>query len=190
MSRLLAGLVGGLVLSACAGTGPAPSPSVPSGSGPERDASSSGGLLSGILGSKAKPGQIGQCYSKNAPDAVIVYPGGWSRRVSRAETEDELLGGGGQSVATSGAVEPARAIRLTYPAAALSPPIEGICEVKFDLSRQGEPSRIVAACSDPLFAEEAERVVAENKFKPLRVNDSLARGINVVYPMKFCLAEE
>jgi len=40
-------------------------------------------------GTQANGFQIAQCFSAGAPQVGINYPTGWSRRVSRAETEDK-----------------------------------------------------------------------------------------------------
>ncbi len=134
--------------------------------------------------------QIAQCRSAGAREAQIVYPAGWNRRVAAAEVEDELLGGGPSSrVATSATPEPVGSLIPSYPKAALSPPTEAICEVKFDLSRRGVASNAIAACSSPLFLAEAVRAVEGAKFEPFRVNGQIASGINQVYPMKFCLRD-
>lgn len=193
--RLLCGALALVSLSACAilpgqnapSRGPAPSAPADPGAAD----SNSGGLLSGILGGRAEPGQIGQCYSKNAEDAAIAYPAGWSRRVSRAETEDELLGGGSETLSAENAyAQPVKgAVSYTYPQAALSPPIEGVCEIKFNLSRLGAPSNIVSACSSELFIDAATKAVSETKFTPVRVNGSAANAVNMTYNMKFCLAD-
>lgn len=169
-----------LALSACA----------TSGAGGASDRGGVFGTIGNVLGGSAIEGQISQCSSKGGTEAVIDYPDGWTRRVSRAETEDELLGGAGQSVASNGELEIESGLAFTYPAAALSLPLEGICEIKLDVSRRGEPSNVAAACSDPLFVAEAERAVAKARFKPVRVNGTVARGINATYPMLFCLSDE
>lgn len=132
--------------------------------------------------------QIAQCGTSGAREAVISYPSGWDARVSRAETEDELLGGA-QSVDTDGRVEPVNGVSFAYPPAALSNRIEAVCAVKFNLSRRGVPSQVLSACSDPLFVEEARRAVSAARFKPVRINGDLARGINVVHRMTFCLGD-
>jgi len=120
----------------------------------------------------------------------INYPPGWSRRVSRAETEDELLGGGSETLSAQNAfAQPVDAVSFTYPQGALNPPTEGICEIKFDLSRRGEPSNIVSACSSDLFLEAASEAVAATRFKPVRINGSAAKAVNMTYNMKFCLAD-
>lgn len=172
-----------LALSACASSGA-------SGVGGSSDRGGFLGSVGDVFGGDTIDGQITQCYSKGGAEAVIEYPDGWSRRVSRAETEDELLGGAGQTVASNGELEIESGVAFTYPAAALSPPIEGICEIKLNVSRRGEPSNVAAACSDMLFVAEAERAVSNAKFKPMRVNGTVARGINATYPMKFCLSDE
>ena len=139
---------------------------------------------------KAAGFQIEQCYSAGAPKVGINYPPGWSRRVSRAETEDELLGGGSETLSAQNAfAQPVGAVSFSYPQGALNPPTEGICEIKFDLSRRGEPSNIVSACSSDLFLEAASEAVAEAKFKPVRINGSAAKAVNMTYNMKFCLAD-
>lgn len=173
---------GVLVMSACATSG-AP------GTGGSSDRGGFLGSVGNVFGGNQIDGQITQCYSEGGTEAVIDYPDGWSRRVSRAETEDELLGGAGQTVASSGELEIETGVAFTYPAAALSPPIEGICEIKLNVSRRGEPSNVAAACSDPLFVAEAERAVSNARFKPMRVNGTVVRGINATYPMKFCLGD-
>jgi len=162
------------------------------------DGSSSRGEDTGVLRSitrtvtgadGARPGEIRECGTLSAPTASISYPPGWSSRVSQAETEDELLGGGAR-VETEERIKAVELPSILYPQAALSPPVEGRCEVKFDLSTQGEPSNILAACSDSLFVEEMTRIVSNATFEPLRVNGRLAKGVNVVYPYSFCLSDE
>ena len=134
--------------------------------------------------------QIAQCRSAGAREARIVYPAGWDRRVSAAEVEDELLGGGPASrVATSAAPVPVAAPTPNYPRAALSPPTEAICEVKFDLSRRGVVSNAIAACSSPLFLAEAVRATEATRFEPFKVNGQIASGINLLYPLQFCLRD-
>lgn len=140
---------------------------------------------------KASGFQIQQCYSVGAPRVGISYPPGWSRRVSRAETEDELLGGTNKALseATAFAKPVGGTVPFVYPQAALSPPVEGICEVKFDLSRNGKPSNIVSACSSKVFVEAATEAVAASRFHPVRLNGSAAKAVNMTYDMKFCLAD-
>lgn len=173
-------------LSACSTTGSV-------GSDGRKASGERGGILGSIgnvLGGDTIKGQITQCFSEGGTDAVIAYPSGWSRRVSRAETEDELLGGAGESVATSGDIEPQGAVDFVYPHDALTLQQEGICEIKLNVSRRGAPSNVLAACSDPMFTSEAERAVSAASFKPVRVNGAIARGVNATYEMKFCLADE
>ena len=134
--------------------------------------------------------QIAQCRSAGAQEAQILYPSGWSQRVSAAEVEDELLGGGSANrVATSSKPQPVGQLIPDYPRAALSPPTEAVCEVKFDLSRRGEASNAISACSNPLFLAEAVRAVEAAQFEPFRVNGQVATGINLVYSMTFCLRD-
>ena len=134
--------------------------------------------------------QISQCFSPGAPTVGINYPDGWSRRVSRAETEDELLGGSSTNLSETGAyAQPVGAVDYTYPQLALNPSTEGVCEVKFNLSRTGDPSDIISACSSNLFLGAATDAVKGAKFKPVRVNGSAAKGVNLTYQMKFCLAD-
>ena len=193
--KLFCGVVALVSLSACSilpgrSSTPAPVPGSPANSGNANNGAA-GGVLSGVLGRRAEPGQIGQCFSKNARDATIAYPAGWSRRVSRAETEDELLGGGSETLSAENAfAKPASGtVSFIYPQAALNPPIEGVCEVKFDLSRRGDASNIVSACSSDLFLEAATQAVAATKFTPVRLNGSAAKAVNMTYNMKFCLAD-
>lgn len=139
---------------------------------------------------KAAGFQIAQCYSAGAPRAGISYPPGWSRRVSRAETEDELLGGGSTELSAANAyAQPKSAVSFAYPPAALNPPTEGVCEIKFDLSRRGKPSNILSACSSDLFLQAATEAVGATEFRPVQVNGSAAKAVNMTYNMKFCLAD-
>lgn len=140
---------------------------------------------------KASGFQIAQCYSSGAREVGINYPEGWARRVSRAEIEDELLGGAtSQGLAAENAfAQPDGAISFTYPQAALNPPTEGICEIKFNLSRRGRASNILSACSSPLFLEAANEAVKLTRFKPVRINGTAAKGVNLTYNMQFCLAD-
>lgn len=134
--------------------------------------------------------EIRECGTQGAPRTRIAYPTGWETRVSQAETEGELLGGPSQSVETSADVKAISRPAIQYPPAALSPPIEARCEVKLDLSTMGEASNLLAACSNPLFLDEVTRIVRETRFEPLEVNGMLARGVNLVYPFNFCLADD
>jgi len=151
----------------------------------------SGSIIRGDPRPSAGPTtQIAQCRSAGAKEARIIYPAGWERRVTAAEVEDELLGGGPASrVATSAPPEPLAQIIPSYPRTALTPPTEAICEVKFDLSRRGSVSNAVAACSSPLFLAEAVNAVEMAEFEPFRVNGQIATGINLVYPLQFCLRD-
>jgi len=188
MSKIWLSLLSGVLLSACS--------VLPDRSGPR----SPGSVISGSStrverpdrnGKKAPGFQIAQCYSAGAPKVAITYPGGWSRRVSRAETEDELLGGSSTDLSKAGAyAQPVGGrVSFVYPQAALNPPTEGVCEVKFNLSRQGEPSNVVSACSSSLFVDAATQAVSASKFEPVRINGSAAKGVNLTYEMKFCLAD-
>lgn len=139
---------------------------------------------------KAPGFQIAQCFSAGAREVGISYPDGWSSRVSRAETEDELLGGGSTALsATNAFAQPLAPVTFTYPPEALKTLTEGVCEVKFDLSRRGNPSNIVTACSSSLFVAAASDAVSAAKFEPVRVNGSAAKAVNMTYNMKFCLAD-
>ena len=179
-------MIAATFLGACSTTGSV-------GSDGRKASGERGGLLGSIgsvLGGDTIEGQITQCFSEGGTDAVIEYPSGWSRRVSRAETEDELLGGAGESVVTSGDIEPEGAVDFVFPPEALTLQQEGICEIKLNVSRRGVPSNVLAACSDPMFTREAERAVSNARFKPVRVNGAIARGVNATYEMKFCLGDE
>ncbi|MEM1088707.1 MAG: energy transducer TonB [Pseudomonadota bacterium] len=142
-----------------------------------------------VTGDSSRPGEIRECGTADAQEAEVMYPAGWASRVSQAETEDELLGGGTR-VNTQQRVRVSNLPDTMYPQAALSPPLEARCEIKFDLSTQGLPSNILAACSSPLFIDEANRIVSQATFEPLRVNDRLAKGVNVVYVHNFCLSDQ
>ncbi len=146
-------------------------------------ASTEGGALSG------RGIAIAECGTRGAPSADLIYPPGWAERVSQAETEDELLGGPGTRVNTSGTVRPLALAPVRYPASALSPPVEARCEAKFNLSTLGEASRILVACSSDMFVSEMTRLVSETRFEPLRINGDLARGVNLVFAHDFCRPE-
>ena len=185
MSKIWLTLFSGVLLCACSTL-------------PDRSRSGSGIAGSstrveqpGQNGKKTAGFQIAQCYSAGAPRVGISYPDGWSRRVSRAETEDELLGGASTNLSKAGAyAKPVGGqVSYVYPQAALNPPTEGVCEVKFNLSRRGEPSDVISACSSSLFVEAATQAVAASKFEPVRVNGSVAKGVKLTYNMKFCLAD-
>lgn len=176
-----------LFLSACSTLPERPfaGPSLPSG-----PASSTLSSVSKSNETKVVGFQIAQCYSPGAPEVGINYSEEWARRVSRAETEDELLGRSRTSLGKTGAyAEPISAVSYIFPQAALDPPTEGICEIKFDLSRTGEPSNVISACSSTLFVEAATDAVKETRFKPVMVNGSAAKGVNLTYKMKYCLAD-
>lgn len=191
-SNMVYGAVGLAAFTGCSllpGRGPAPTPVIGA------PVSTSAGTV--IERPKAAPKkavgfQIAQCYSAGAPKVGISYPEGWSRRVSRAEIEDELLGGGSSSDLSNANAfaQPVGEVAFTYPSAALNPPTEAVCEIKFNLSRRGDPSRIISACSSDLFLEAATQAVKNTKFKPVRVNGTAAKGVNLTYNMKFCLADE
>ncbi|MEM7663996.1 MAG: energy transducer TonB [Pseudomonadota bacterium] len=179
MRRAVLSLAAMSTLAACTSTG----------AGDGSDGSVFRSIAKSVTGAGSRPGEIRECGTLDASNAEISYPPGWSARVSQAETEDELLGGGAR-VETEERVKADNLPSIQYPAAALSPPREARCEVKFDLSTLGKASNILAACSNPLFADEAIRIVSEATFEPLRVNGRLAKGVNVVYPYNFCLSDE
>ncbi len=139
-------------------------------------------------GTPARSVQLNQCASERGIEGKIIYPSGWFDRVSRAEIEDELLGGS-KTKRINADAKPITAISFNHPSEALSPPIEAICEIKFDISRRGIPSHILAACSHEVFIDEAERAVLSARFHPVRVNGDIVRGINMVHAMKFCLPD-
>ena len=180
-----------LVLSACSiGSGWNPAPSAPAPVRTGNATSTTGIEPIRPATTPSAPGfQIAQCYSPGAPTVAINYPPGWARRVSRAETQDELLGGSTANLGETDAfAKPVSAVSYRYPSAALNPPVEGICELKFDLSRQGEASNIIAACSSSHFLETATEAVKATQFEPIQINGNSALGINLTYGMKFCLA--
>jgi len=181
---------GALSLAACSSFPGSGTTRVPAPGAPVATTSSTRVEPPAPIVQKAPGFQIEQCYSAGAPKVGINYPPGWSRRVSRAETEDELLGGGSETLSAENAfAQPVGAVSFSYPQGALNPPTEGICEIKFDLSRRGEPSNIVSACSSDLFLEAASEAVAGARFKPVRINGSAAKAVNMTYNMKFCLAD-
>ena len=189
MQRLLYGVAATCLLSACSllpNRAPAPSAPAPAPASTPRRIEAP----KPIAPPKAPGFQIAQCFSAGAPTVGISYPQGWDRRVSRAETQDELLGGSSKDLdQTDAFAKPAGPASFTYPNAALNPPTEGICELKFDLSRKGEASNILAACSSSLFVESATQAIKATQFEPIRLNGTPATGVNLTYNMKFCLAD-
>ena len=176
MKRVLSALAAVLLAAACSTTETT------------RENGSSERLARSIF--RGTTGEIQECGTRNAPPARLQYPVGWFDRVSAAETEGELLGGAPERVESNETLKPRSLPSISYPADALSPPVEARCEAKFDLSTLGEASNILVACSDRRFVAEMTRIISVTTFEPLRVNGQIARGVNVVYPFSFCLSDE
>lgn len=63
----------------------------------------------------------------------------------------------------------------------------GICDVRFDVGRDGVPSNITAECSDDGFAEESVRAVSTLRFKPPILSGVPQATYNVIYPLEYIM---
>ena len=137
---------------------------------------------------------IGECNHVGAPAATVSYPDGWNARLaqtSRAGSAgDELLGG--RSTPASIVDRDAQPITQpwpTYPERAVTAQREGLCYAMMDVTTDGRPENILTACSSADFNAPSYQAATQMRFEPLSTNGSLARRINVVYPLKYCLED-
>lgn len=72
-----------------------------------------------------------------------------------------------------------------YPIRALERGLEGMCEVRFDVSERGKPYNIQPVCSDAIFERSAKRAVSKTEFLPRIMRGRAIERRNVVYPLEF-----
>jgi protein TonB len=73
----------------------------------------------------------------------------------------------------------------TYPRAAITRGLEGVCEVYLSVSPKGAPFDVSADCTDRVFEQAAIKAVKKVKFAP-KIYDGLpVTVIGVVYPLEF-----
>ncbi len=95
----------------------------------------------------------------------------------------------GNPVITARDARPLSPPQPAYPRPAAERRLEGSCEVRFSVSIRGEPFDIDARCTDRVFARAAEQAVARVRFAPLVRRSVPQVQKNVVYPIRFELAE-
>jgi len=81
--------------------------------------------------------------------------------------------------------QPIRPPVPNYPQRAAERGLEGSCDVRFDVDRQGKPVNITADCTDSIFKRDAERAVSRVEFAPKIVRGQAVERKNVVYPLVF-----
>ncbi|WP_084420541.1 energy transducer TonB [Henriciella litoralis] len=148
----------------------------------------------GTTGPVVREELIAECNHVGAPTATVSYPDGWTARLaqtSRAGSAgDELLGG--RSTPASIVDRDAQPITQpwpTYPDRAVIAQREGLCYAMMDVTTDGRPENILTACSSADFNAPTYQAATQMRFEPLRTNGTLARRINVVYPMEYCLQD-
>ena len=75
----------------------------------------------------------------------------------------------------------------SYPTRMAALGIEGSCETYFDVNAEGIPEKVTAVCTDEGFRKEAERSVAEVKFRPFLIDGVPQRRVSMTYPLEFRL---
>lgn len=76
-----------------------------------------------------------------------------------------------------------------YPRRAAERGLEGSCDVRFHVSKEGEPYNIEAECTNRIFQREAERAVQKVRFAPKIIRGITYERRNVVYPIEFNLRD-
>lgn len=76
-----------------------------------------------------------------------------------------------------------------YPRRAAERGLEGSCDVRFHVSKEGEPYNIEAECTNRIFQREAERAVQKVRFAPKIIRGITYERRNVVYPIEFNLKD-
>lgn len=76
-----------------------------------------------------------------------------------------------------------------YPRRAAERGLEGTCDVRFHVSKEGEPYMIDAECTNKIFKREAERAVQKVRFAPKIIRGVTYERRNVVYPIEFNLKD-
>ncbi len=73
-----------------------------------------------------------------------------------------------------------------YPAEAAEKMLSGACDVLFDLGTDGKPKNMVAACSDPVFADSAAELKGAS-FAPGKGPDGKPAEVKgLTYPLEYC----
>ena len=76
-----------------------------------------------------------------------------------------------------------------YPRKAVERGLSGSCNVAFSIDPRGKPFHVSAACTDPVFASEAERSVSKAEFAPQLVDGQFVSVTGLEYPLDFKLAD-
>ena len=74
-----------------------------------------------------------------------------------------------------------------FPSSLAAKGVSGLCEVKFDLTVEGEILNVQAACTHKGFIPEAERAVERAALPPATVHGHAVSLQDVIYPLSFCL---
>lgn len=83
--------------------------------------------------------------------------------------------------------QPIEMPRPRYPQAMAEAGLEGLCDVRFDISLEGVPEFIEAECDEEGFVKESIRAVSEVRFKPPVIDGVPYRVYNVVYPFEYSI---
>ena len=74
-----------------------------------------------------------------------------------------------------------------YPAEAVEKMLSGACDVLFDLGTDGKPRNMVAACSNPVFADSAAEL-KDARFAPINGPDGKPAEVKgLTYPLEYCI---
>ena len=75
-----------------------------------------------------------------------------------------------------------------YPVQAAMAKVSGMCEVSFDVDRNGKLVAPRAACSNPVFCHEVLRAMSETEYAPKIVDGVPSPRYGVVYPIEFSIS--
>ncbi len=84
-------------------------------------------------------------------------------------------------------IQPIRPPVPVYPTSAITQGLEGVCEVRFDVSPEGKPFNVAASCSDAVFVSSAERAMRGVEFAPEIRDGQRVERRNVVYPLVYAM---
>ena len=151
---------------------------------------------------------IGQC-NPGTPDIVFMYPTDWpadsfdranlselARRFDEGVANGRLEIGDrvyhfahrpdiadGEARFLSAETSP----QPDFPAEAAMRGLQGSCDVYFEVSVDGTPDNVTAACSDPIFIAPAEAAVSKTRLRPFVVTGIAITRFDVIVPINFCL---
>lgn len=110
---------------------------------------------------------------------TMQTPDGWDDRV-----EDANMPGGDVVMPV-----PDKALAPDYPALFNILGVEGVCEVMFDVTADGQTEDVMTNCTLPQFAEATQAMVDPLEFAP-GDGAATAETDDIVIPVQYCLTDE